>query len=476
MIKKLDKLVLKAFFAPFVLTFVVVVFILLTQTMLKYFEDLVGKNLGFSVFAELLFYFSLNTIPIALPLAVLLSSLMTFGNLGEHHELTAIKGSGISLLRVMRPMFIVAIFLSIGAFFFNNFIVPRANLRAYSLLYDITHAKTTFNIKEGTFYYGLPNYTIKVNKKMPDGKSIQDVMIYDHTDGRGNTKVILADSGKMYTIYDDRYLVLELFHGENYSEFINDKAKPQEFVRNKFGKSKLVFNMSSFNFSRTDINLFSSNKWMRNINELHSDIDSLNREKDYTTKGMRTNLPSYYAYTFRADTVKKANNIDLTKWIEKQKHYAEPQKHEILSLAAGQARNVRALSQSYSERITSNERDINVFTIEVFRKYTQAFACLAFFLIGAPLGAIIKKGGFGVPVLISIVFFIFFYVISITGEKWAKEGLVEVSYGMWTANVVLLMFGFMFLRQARNDSALFETDYYAVLFGKVKAIFARNKN
>lgn len=471
MIKKLDKLILKAFSAPFVLTFVVVVFILLTQTMLKYFEDFVGKNLGASVFAELLFYFALNTVPVALPLAILLSSLMTFGNLGEHHELTAIKGSGISLLRVMRPMFIVAILLSIAAFFFNNNIVPRANLRAYSLLYDITHAKTTFNIKQGTFYYGLPNYTIKVNEKLPDGRTIKDVMIYDHTAGRGNTNVILADSGKMYTIYDDHYLVLELFNGENYTELLENNAQGKEFVRNKFYKSKLVFNLSTFNFSRTDMSLFAGNKWMRDISELHSDIDSLEREADYTKNGMKSNLPTYYSYSFRPDTIKQA--IDLKKFISKQNNYSDGQKREVLALAANQARNVRTLTQSYSERIKNSCRDINIFTIEIFRKYTQACACLVFFLIGAPLGAIIKKGGFGIPVLISIFFFILFYVISITGEKWAKEGIVSVASGMWTANIILFLIALVFLRQARNDAPLFETDFYSVIFNQIKRHFSR---
>ncbi len=444
--------------------------------MLKYFEDLVGKNLGFTVFTELLFYFSLNTVPIALPLAILLSSLMTFGNLGEHHELTAIKSSGISLLRVMRPMFVVAILLSIAAFFFNNNIVPRANLRAYSLLYDITHTKTTFNIKEGAFYYGIPNYTIKVNKKYPDGRTIKDVMIYDHSDGRGNTKVILADSGKMYMIYDDNYLVLELFNGENYAEILDNNVNAKEFVTNKFYKSKLVFNLSTFNFSRTDISLFASNKWMRNIGELHSDIDSMGREIGYTKNGLKTNLPTYYSYAFRPDTAwASAQKLGIGAWLTKQKTYDQAQKREVLSLAANQARNVKSLSQSYSERIANSMRDIDIFNIEVMRKYTQAAACLVFFLIGAPLGAIIKKGGFGVPVLISIVFFIIFYVISITGEKWAKENLVEVHYGMWTANFILLLVGFVFLRQARNDSALFETDFYAVAWGKFKRLFARKQ-
>ncbi len=179
--KKLDKLILKAFFGPFILTFAVVEFILLTQYMLKYLDELVGKNLGGEVFGELLFYFSINMAPVALPLAVLLSSLMTFGTLGEHNELTAIKTSGITLTRILRPVFIAVSFITVGAFFFNNNVVPKANLKAYSLLWDIRQKKPAMNFKEGAFYNGIPGYSIKVNKKMNDGQTLGDVMIYDHS-------------------------------------------------------------------------------------------------------------------------------------------------------------------------------------------------------------------------------------------------------------------------------------------------------
>ncbi|MDX5347781.1 MAG: LptF/LptG family permease, partial [Hymenobacteraceae bacterium] len=248
--KKLDKLVLRSFLGPFVLTFAVVEFILLTQYMLKYLEDLVGKDLGLDVFSELLFYFSLNMAPVALPLAVLLSSLMTFGNLGEHHELTAIKTSGISLLRILRPVFFFSVIITIAAFFFNNNIVPKANLKAYSLLWDIRQKKPSLDIKEGAFYNGLPGYSIKIGEKFSDGQTLKDIMIYDHTTGRGNTTVILADSGKMYTQYDDAYLVLELFDGNTFLEQTDDSMRNNSnegFVRKTFRQSKNVFKMSSFN-------------------------------------------------------------------------------------------------------------------------------------------------------------------------------------------------------------------------------------
>src|SRR6187401_2628172 len=216
--KKLDKLILSSFIGPFILTFLVVVFILLTQHMLKYFDDIIGKGLGIDVIGQLLFYFAIFMIPVAMPLAVLLSSLITFGNLGEHFELTAIKASGISLLRTLQPIFLFVLILTGVAFYVNNNLVPKAALEAYSLLYDIKQKKPALDLSEGTFYDGIPDMSIKVNKKYPDGITIGDVIIYDHRKHDGNRDVTVADSGKMYTILNERYLKLELFRGYNYIE------------------------------------------------------------------------------------------------------------------------------------------------------------------------------------------------------------------------------------------------------------------
>ncbi|MEQ9231139.1 MAG: LptF/LptG family permease, partial [Cyclobacteriaceae bacterium] len=216
--RKLDLLIIRSFIGPFLLTTALSTFILLIQHMLKYFDDFVGKDLGFFVFAKLLFYFSLNMLQVALPLGVLVSSLMTFGNLGENFELAAIKSSGISLLRALRPIFFFVVLISIGAFFFNDNVLPAANLKAYSLLYDIKNKKPTLDIQEGVFYKGIPNYTIKAREKFPDDITLKDVIIYDHTNTMGNTRVILADSSRMYLFMNDRYLKLELYDGNYYSE------------------------------------------------------------------------------------------------------------------------------------------------------------------------------------------------------------------------------------------------------------------
>lgn len=468
--KKLDKLIFTSFIGPFLLTLAIAEFILLTQYMLKYLDDLVGKDLGFAVILELLMYFSMNMLPVALPLAVLLSSLMTFGNLGEHMELTAIKTSGISLVRTLRPIFIFAVLLSIFAFFFNNNIVPKANLKAYSLLWDIRQKKPSLDLREGSFYNGIPGYSIKIAKKYSDGQSLKGVMIYDHSAGRGNTAVILADSGKMTTMYNDQYLVVELFRGKTFIEQTSENIQENDapFLRQQFSANRLMFNLSSFNLDRTREELFAENKMMKNVSQLHVVTDSLERQVKKERGLVAQNITPYYTY-FRqnrhtpnaakpaADLVvkKKIPAVDLG----------------VVQMATNKARNLRSFTQSYVERMQNTARETNNFNIEVYRKYTQSAACLMMFFIGAPLGAIIKKGGLGVPVLISILFFISFYVMSILGEKWGREGIMPVAQGMWISNAVLLPVGLFFLYQARNDSAILEVDMYRRLMAKLR----RNK-
>lgn len=606
--KKLDKLILQSFIGPFILTFLVVVFILLTQYMLKYFEEFVGKDLGFNVFAELLMYFSINMTPVALPLAVLLSSLMTFGNLGEHFELTAIKSSGISLVRILLPLFVFVCFLSVLAFFSNNYIVPKANLNAYSLLYDIKQTKPSLDLKEGAFYNGIPNYSIKVNKKFPDGETLGDLIIYDHTAGQGNTKVILADSGKMTTIHNNSYLMLKLFNGNSYSELESKGSRVgkntiEDFHRNSFDESKIVLSLASFGLKETKKELFANNRLMLNATELTDDIDSMKQESIRIKYEMFSNLDRYFTYHLKneievpeelipkkvnevlnhirpdiADKKKVPNNtktsqskkdkerkestqakrkkhpvvkkpnklqeeitINLEKGTDKQAipsnksllssmpdaseadvpqyglftknlvadsillafdefsynklalvdslyrqklHYDSTVwanydsafhktgvEQKVVGQAVSQARYVKNNVSMQATRMQNINKEINTYIIEKNKKFSQAVACIIMFLIGAPLGAIIKKGGLGVPVIISVCFFIISYVLSMTGEKWGKEGIIEPVFATWVANIILLPFGLFFLQQARNDIRVFESDFYKVMIDKVKIRF-----
>lgn len=472
--KKLDKLILKSFTGPFLLTFVVVVFILLTQTLIKYFDEFVGKGLDFSVFAQLIFYFSINTTPVALPLAVLLSSLITFGNLGQHYELTAIKSAGISLVRVLFPIFVFTIALTFIAFWFNNTFVPKANLKAYSLLWDIRQKKPTFDIKEGVFYNGLTSYSIKANKKLADERTLIDLMIYDHTEGNGNTRVILADTGKMYTINQERYLVFELFNGESYTELTQEGRRRNEagFQRDKFEHSKMVFSLASFDMNRTKEELFAGNRLMKNVSQLQVASDSMRQEVQQLMKNTEQSASQYYFYRNRNNSATSDSIVRSISgsWTDSLQAIppSEYNKKEILSKAANQARNLKSFFQNTVQQKENTLKESRSFDVEKHGKFAQSIACLMMFLIGAPLGAIIKKGGLGVPVLVSITFFIFFYVLSLLGQKWAKEGMIWIPYGVYGANFILFWIGLFFLKQARNDSRLFDADIYKIAFNRLK--------
>lgn len=549
--RKLDKFIIGSFIGPFLLTTGLATFILLIQYMLKYFDDFVGKNLGFDVFSKLLFYFSLNMLQVALPLGVLVSSLMTFGNLGEKFELTAIKSAGISLIRALRPIFFFILLLSYAAFNFNNYIVPAANLQAYSLLYDIKHKKAALNITAGVFYNEIPDYSIYVKEKYSDNKTLKNIIIYDHTEGNGNKRVIIADSSLMYTIFDDKYLKLELYNGNYYSEEQEKKKPVDQLFRSNFKRMDMVFSLSSFDLQETKKELFENNRQMKNLARLTKDIDSLKK----SMRGIRTSLllnvnPSYkYAFSDRADELRKkfrksgvvdslkirANDSTLLRasmlpfaWqdiesslkkikkaslsdslkkgqiISKRKE-GEIIKNEklddipnqitidsltwsfldrvikdkkltnkdILLFAKNNAQNIKVNLSSSQARLYSLRRDISKYIIEKNKKYSQAVACIIMFLIGAPLGAIIKKGGLGVPVIISIFFFLTYYVITIMCAKWSNEGLMNPVMAAWLSIFILIPFGLFFLRQARIDARLFEVDIYYIWIDKLKTRFLK---
>ena len=516
--KKVDKLIILSFLGPFIITTLVVIFILLIVHMLKYFDDFVGKGLELEVYAKLMFYFSIRTVPDAMPLGVLLSSLITYGNLGEQFELTAIKSAGISLLRTLRPTFIFVFFLTIGVFFFNNYVVPRTNLQAYSLLWDIKQTKPSLDIREGQFYNGLPNYSIKVTKKMPDGITMKGVIIYDHNKTDGNQRVIVADSCRMYTFMDDRYLMMELYNGtHNREEKTRQKGRIRitpvnQFFRNKFSEMRIVFSLASFDMNRTDLELFSSNKAMKNIEELTADIDSMLNTISISKYNIyqRTNqifelhmvdsllIPAELAKAkFEKDTVVYVRPKRLTESGRKYDKIIDMagikfsfdengdlsdstligineifnslnERQKVVDFAINKARFAKNSVSSENTRNDGLLKTMYRFVIEKFRKFSSAFTCLTMFLIGAPLGAIIKRGGLGFPVLISIGFFITNYVLTIIAEKWAKQGFVEAEYAVWFSNIILLPIGLYFLRQAKNDARLFDADFYRVVWDNFK--------
>jgi lipopolysaccharide export system permease protein len=481
--KKLDKLVLEAFWGPFFITMSVVVFVFLMRIMIFYIDDFVSKELGVLDYARLFFFFSLITVPTALPLAMLLSSLMAFGNLGEFFELTAIKSAGISVVRAMAPLFIVAIFVTVFSFFFNDRVSPWANLKGYSLLYDIKTTKATLKIKEGIFYNDLPGYSIKVDKKEENG-SMKGMVIYKH-DSRsyelGNTTIMLADSGRMYSKNDNRYLVIELFHGTQYTEEAGgDGSHPayistpgaapviSNFQRYAFDHYELIESLSSFGMKRTDEGQFKYHEFMKNIADLTATSDSMKNSYVETRKNLIPNSQQYFSYNYKQGTDK---TLKAGKWIDSLllRPVSDSLKKEILVAAKSAAASMKSFASSQEDYLQTKLKDANRYELEKHHKYTQAISCLVMFLIGAPLGAIIKKGGFGVPVLVSILFFILLYVITNQGDKWVKEGLLSVPIGAWMANSLLFVTGLYFVDRARNDSALFDKDVYQMFIKKMKA-------
>ncbi|RYC66419.1 MULTISPECIES: LptF/LptG family permease [Spirosoma] len=491
--KKIDKLVLGSFWGPFFLTLGVVIFIFLMRLLMFYIDEFVSKDLDMATFGRLLFYFALLTVPTALPLAVLLSSLMTFGNLGEFFELTALKSAGISLTRAMRPLLIVAIFISVFSFWFNNVVSPWANLKGYSLLYDIKTAKATLNLKEGIFYNDLPGYSIKVDKKVKASKEsttgdlLKGLVIYKQaTNGMetGNREIILADSGRMYTDKDRTYLVFELFNGNDYQEYTDNNtvsyasdgtSKGAQFVRNGFKNYRLVISLESFGIKRTDENQFEYHEYMKNLSELASLTDSLRKDYKNTSLSVASTSRQYYSYQFKADEAAKFQKAKDGKWVDSLLRKQDATRPDFAQTALSQAQNVLNYATSNVSYLAEKEKSVWKYQLESHHKFTQAISIFVMFLIGASMGAIIKKGGFGLPVLIAIVFFIFLYVLTIAGDKYAKDGLIWVPIGAWLANLVLFPIGLFLMQRARYDSRLFDKDVYIIAWGRLKQKWAQRR-
>ncbi|MES2797584.1 MAG: LptF/LptG family permease [Bacteroidota bacterium] len=475
MIKKIDKLVISTFLGPFFITFSVVVFIFLMRFILFYFNDIIGKDIEYMVLLELLFFFGLNTFPIAIPLSILVSSLMCFGNLGEYFELTALKSAGISIIRILKPIFFFTLIIVGVTFWFSNNVLPWANLKGYSLLWDVKSTKTTLNIKEGIFYYDLPGYSIKVGKKFPDQRTLKNLVIYDHTENNANKNVILADSGMMYVIMNKKYLIFELFNGSKYMEDVDKSSvsynyKRNDFAINNFKRTKIVMSLKDFDLKKTEESQFKHHQMMKTGQELADTSAAMRNELRLMRDRLMVSAQQYYFYHLHTPS-----NVSLVikdgKWADslinnfKPKAYSEEMARQR---SLDQATNLVNFSEGNSTVIASKNEQMVAFDLEWHHKFTVAFSCIVMFLIGGSIGAIVKRGGLGVPVIIAIIFFIIMYLLTTNGDKLAKEGFINPIYGAWFSNVVLLSFGFYFLKKASEDSQLFEPDLYKMQFAKFK--------
>jgi lipopolysaccharide export system permease protein len=458
-------------------TFFISIFVLLMQFLWKHIDDLVGKGLEWTVILQLLFYVSASLVPLALPLSILLSSLMTFGNLGEHYELVAFKSAGISLKRILRPLAFVILLLSVMAFGFSNYWLPIANLKSKSLLYDVKEQKPTMDIRPGIFSNELEGLSIRVRDKkvIDDVEHLYDILIYDHSKGEGNLSVITAEEGVMTITPDKRFLELRLYNGESYEEDKNGKRKGDyPLSRSKFRENLIREDLSQFELNRTDEELFKTNYRMLNLEQLDESIDTLSTLRNEYFKAFKDGLrKNYFFYTtvnekvFKQEAVRQA--VDFDEFVA---HLSKREKEQVYLTAINLARNSKSRLSSMVNDLYGRDKYINLHLIQWHKKLTLPFACIILFLIGAPLGAIIRKGGLGMPIVISVVFFLLFHILSTTGEKMAKEGSVTAIEGMWLASLVLLPVGIFFTLKATSDSNLFKADIYRDFF---KKLFASSK-
>lgn len=473
--KTLHKFILKSYVGPFVMTFLIAMFVFFMMFIFKYIDDFVGKGLGAGILAQLFFYFSFTTIPMALPLAVLLSSLMTFGNLGEHFELTAMKSAGLSLGKIMRPIFVVTVCLSIGAFYFSNNVLPYTNLKVGSLLYDIRESKPSLLFKEGVFNHSIEGFSMRVGKKDKDGKTLHDILIYDHRAMQGNNMVLMAKSGTMLETGDKMFLELTLNDGVSYKDIVDNPkdAQTHPMMRDKFERRIIRFDLSEFKMSRTNEELFKGNYQMLNLSQLSRAVDSMGvknekRKTDFSEQLKKSYYKRTIDYITISDTTKKKGVVEINSFPKLPKQ----QQLSIIQNATNIVRNSKAFADSVGSDYESVQMETVKYVAEWHRKFTLSIACLVLFFIGAPLGAIIRKGGLGMPVVVSVVFFIVFHVLSITGEKLVKEGSLPPYQGMWMATLILLPIGAFLTYKATKDSALFDIDAY---LNPIKRLFIREK-
>jgi len=474
-VKKIYWLIIKSYLGPLVFTFFIALFILLMQFLWKYIDDLVGKGLEWYIIAELLFYASSTFVPLALPLAILLSSLMTFGNLGENYELVAMKAAGISLRRVMAPLMVMSLIISGIAFYFSNNVLPVANLKFKSLLYDVREQKLALDIKEGVFYHGIDGFVIRVGKKENDEQTIRDVIIYDHREKKGNINITVADSGRMELTPDGRYLIFNLYSGYNYTDKTDtrDYREKVPFQRTKFRENFRKFDLMDFEMSRTDEDLFKNNYSMLNLTQLTEAEDSLVRSLNERRAGIPDLLMRTFYFFTGIDSTRAARfEPDSNYNINFLATYSKVQQEEIIEDAIQKFRRSRDNIRYYKQEIESREEMIYKHQAEWHRKFTLSVACFVLFFIGAPMGAIIRRGGLGLPVVVSVLFFVLFHIISITGEKSVKSGAIDANIGMWIAPVVLLPLGIFLTFKATTDSPLLDAESWKKTFSK---LFSKKK-
>lgn len=477
--RKLNVYMLKSYLGPFVFTFFISLFILLLQFLWKYIDDLVGKGLEWYIIGKLMFYASSTFVPLALPLAILLASIMTFGNMGEHYELVAMKSAGISLRKAMKPLIILSVFISLSALFFSNYVLPVANLKFGSLLYDVRQQKLAFNLNEGIFYDGLDGFVIRAGRKDKDNKTIYDVQIYNHADRSGNIKVTTARKGIIEMTANKQKIVFTLFDGSSYVDDIKTsnyrKSRPFEITR--FEKQVLTFNLDQFNLNRTNEDLFRSHYSMLNIKQLNYSIDSLSEARNIRGDKYRDDfLVKKFNYLSRMDSSNLSSYetldsiaIDSLKYPILE-NFNVDERLAVMVKTLQIARDAKDKVINFKNEVESRQLNIIKHEVVWHQKFKLSLACLIFFFIGAPLGAIIRKGGLGLPVVVSVIFFVLYHVVSMMGEKAAKAGEWDIIFGSWLSTAIILPLGLFLTYKATTDAPLLDAESWKKFFQRFKFV------
>ncbi len=480
--KRIDRYILVSYLGPMVLTFFVVLFVLMLQFLWLYIDELVGKGLGMLVVAEFIFWGAITFIPLALPLSTMLASIMTMGDFGENNELLAMKAAGMSVQRIMRPLMGMAVLICVGAFFVSNYFIPMANLKINSLMYDIRNKREEIKIPAGMFYNGLEDYSLRIERQDPKTQTMYNVIVYDHTAKKGNVSVTRADSGYIRFTADKEYLIFKLFNGHTYenqeTQNLSDTSAP--FQRRFFTEQEVLIPLNGYDFKRSDNDdLFKGQAQMQSILTLTQQSDSLKAMETEITKNFISSIyyklgfmrgqeldttarrSAQYIYTLNCDSLFRQASID--------------EKMDLSAQALDRAKQGLSQIDMHLANFEQYDYSLRRVDIEWHRKFTLSIACLIFFFIGAPLGAIIRKGGLGMPVVVSSFFFIIYWVVDISGKKLSRDDVWSPAMGIWLSSFVLLPIGIFLTYKATTDSALFNTDRYLNVLNKLTSILNKKK-
>jgi lipopolysaccharide export system permease protein len=465
-IKKLDKLILRSFIGPFIATFFIAFFVLMMQILWKYIDDLVGKGLDFFTIGQFVWYASASMLTLSMPIAILISSIMTFGNLGESYELVAIKSAGISLLRFMRPLMWVAILLCGITFIFANYVIPFAQLKFVTLYNDIFYKKPAFDLKEGVFFTHIPSYAIKVGKKDPDGKTIRNVLIYEQA-GSLQDNSIVAEKGVMSVSADKKFLEFNLQNGYRYQERGNSGDTSTEYIRLGFKEYKKLFDISVLQKQTTNDTLYRRNFKMLSVRQLDKSLDSIRRLNDSFNVRINTEMKGYLHYSNISDSAWAKAKQDGKKHKNFDELLPDSLRIQIEDRGMNTISNIKGAMQFNGNEITMQVKEMRYHKIEWHRKFSLSLACLVLFFIGAPLGSIIRKGGLGMPLVVAIIFFLIFHLLNMFGEKFVKEDIASPFSGMWLSVLVLAPLGVFLTYKAMHDSQLFSKEFYTRIGSKI---------